>query len=63
MKKSLPIVGVLNSKNKKHMYENPRPICYAFYQLDFQELVKSKMTFKGEAEIISYFYRYFVLSG
>ena len=52
MKKSLPIIGVLNSKNKKHIYENPRPICYAFYQLDFKELVKSKEILKIMWELL-----------
>ena len=43
MRESLPLIGVINNENKKHIYKDPRPICYAFYSLDFFELLKSKL--------------------
>jgi hypothetical protein len=50
MKNSLPLVGVLTTENRKHIYKNPRPMCFAIYQVDFQiDLLKSlsikKMSF------------------
>ena len=42
MKKSLPLVGVMTTENRKHIYKNPRPICLGIYQVDFEiELLKS----------------------
>jgi hypothetical protein len=41
MRKSLPLIGVMNNENKNHIYKDPRPICYAFYSLDHFELLDS----------------------
>jgi hypothetical protein len=64
MRKSLPLIGVMNNENKNHIYKDPRPICYAFYSLDHFELLESLWTlifvFKRK---LNCNFRYTVLQG
>ena len=51
MKQALPLVGHLSEKNKKLIYDNVKPVCFVFYDVDAE--LKSRKSLSTGKTLLS----------